>query len=84
MGSIPITFKRKKPKYFRKILGDLKKKGMTMSHFYKSKKSAVLEPRTGHFRRLVDFKAKDLSFEAKAKNFNVCPRGQARLRGLLL
>ena len=34
------------------------------------KNNAVLEPRTGYFRRLVGFKAKakDLSFEAKAKN----------------
>ena len=41
-----------------------------------SKNNAVLEPRTEHFRGLVGLqaKAKDLSFEAKAKNFKMCPR----------
>ena len=33
--------------------------------FNESKNSAVPELRTGNFRRLVGFEAKDLSFEAK-------------------
>ena len=43
--------------------------------FHKSKNSAVLEPRTRHFREIVVFeaKAKDLSFEAK--DFKMCPQG---------
>ena len=43
--------------------------------FNESKNSSVLEPTTEYFRRLV-------GFEAKAKNFKMCPRGQERLRGL--
>ena len=31
--------------------------------------NAFLEPKAGHFRGLVGFEAKDLSFEAKAKDF---------------
>ena len=34
--------------------------------FNQSKNNAVLEPRTGHFRELVKFEAKD---------FKMCPRG---------
>ena len=47
-----------------------------------SKNNAVLKPRTGHFRGLVVFEAKaeDLSFEAKAKDFKMCPRGSPRGR----
>ena len=39
--------------------------------------SAVLEPRTGQFSRTwsLEAKAKDLTFEAKAKYFKMCPRG---------
>ena len=36
--------------------------------FNKSKNSAVLEPRAGHFRGLA-------GFEVKAKDFKLCPRG---------
>ena len=32
-------------------------------------------PRAGHFRGLAAFKAKDLTFEAKAKDFKMCHRG---------
>ena len=39
-----------------------------------AKDNAVLVPRTGQFRRLVDFEAKDLSFEAKVKYFKMCTR----------
>ena len=41
------------------------------------KNSAVLEPRTGQFSRTW-------AFEAKAKDFKMCPRGQGRPRGLHL
>ena len=46
-------------------------------NFNNSKNTAVLEPRTGQFSRTrgLEAKAKDLSFEAKAKDFKMCPRG---------
>ena len=44
---------------------------MTLAHFNKSKNSAVLEPRTGQFRGLA-------GFEAKAKDFKLCPRRRLR------
>ena len=55
-------------------------------NFNNSKNSAVLEPRTGQFSRTwgLEAKAKDLTFEAKAKDFKMCPRGQGRPRGLHL
>ena len=40
-----------------------------------SKNNAVRESRAGHFRGLVGFEAKDLSFEGKAKDFKICPGG---------
>ena len=46
-------------------------------NFNCSKTSAVLEPRTGQFSRTW-------GFEAKAKDFKMCPRGQGRPRGLHL
>ena len=50
--------------------------------FNQSKKNAVLETRTGHFRGLEGFevKVKDLSFETKAKtkDLKICPRCQRR------
>ena len=63
--------------------------------FNRSKNNAVLEPRKGNFRGLVGWrngllislvmaKAKDLSFEANAKDFKMCPRGQGRPQGLHL
>ena len=48
------------------------------------KNSAVLEPRTGQFSRTWGLEAKDLTFEAKAKDFKMCPRGQGRPQGLHL
>ena len=46
-------------------------------NFNNSKNTAVLEPRTGQFSRTwgLEAKAKDLTFEAKAKDFKMCPRG---------
>ena len=45
--------------------------------FQRFKNSAVLEPSTGQFSRTW-------GFEAKAKDFKMCPRGQGRLWGLHL
>ena len=75
---------QKKDKNFS---GDLQKKTSSKNflgappNFNNSKNSAVLKPRTGQFSRTWGFeaKAKDLTFEAKAKDFKTCPRG--RLRG---
>ena len=53
-------------------------------NFNNSKNTAVLEPRTGQFSRTWGLEAKDLTFEAKAKDFKMCPRGQGRSRGLHL
>ena len=48
--------------------------------FNQSKNNAVLKPRTGHLRGLVGFeaKAKDFSFEAKAKYLKMSPQGRSR------
>ena len=51
--------------------------GVFQRNFNGSKNSAVLEPRTGQFSRTW-------GFEAKAKDFKMCPRGQGRPRGLYL
>ena len=62
----------------------LKNFSSSPQNFNNSKTSAVLEPRTGQFSRTwgLEAKAKDLTFEAKAKDFKMCPRGQGRPRGL--
>ena len=56
--------------------------------FNQSKNNGVIESKTGYFRGHVGFgaktKAKDLSFEAKAMDFKICPRGQGHPRGLYL
>ena len=51
---------------------------ITLAHFQQIKKS-----RTGHFRGFVGFeaKAKDLTFEAKVKDFKLCHRGRPRGHG---
>ena len=46
---------------------DLKKKIFAP----KSKNSALLEPRTGHFRELADFEAKD--FQLHPRGLHLCP-----------
>ena len=79
--------KRSSQKFFRR---SPKKKGLYKNfssapqNFNNSKNSAVLEPRTGQFSRTWGLEAKDLTFEAKAKDFKICPRGQGRPRGLHL
>ena len=59
--------------------------GVFQRNFNCSKNSAVLEPRTWQFSRTWGFeaKAKDLTFEAKAKakDFKMCPRGRPRGQG---
>ena len=60
--------------------------GVFQQNFNGSKNSAVLEPRRGQLSRTWGFeaKAKDMTFEATAKDFKMCPRGQGRPRGLHL
>ena len=85
--------KKKKKKVFTKIFQAISTKKRFLKNFSSapqnfnnSKNSAVLEPRTGQFSRTwgLEAKAKDLTFEAKAKDFKICPRGQGRPRGLHL
>ena len=47
------------------------KKGHGHDPFLTIQKSPVIEPRTGHFRKRV-------GFEAKVKDFKMCPGGQGR------
>ena len=87
--------KKKKKKVFTKIFQAISTKKRFPKNFSAApqnfnfpKNSAVLEPRTGQFSRTwgLEAKAKDLTFEAKAKakDFKICPRGQGRPRGLHL
>ena len=73
-----------KKKVFTKILQAISTKkrfpknfSSAPQNFNNSKNSAVLEPRTGQFSSTwgLEAKAKDLTFEAKAKDFKMCPRG---------
>ena len=59
--------------------------GVYQRNFACSKNSAVLEPKTGQFSRTWGFeaKAKDLTIEAKAKDFKMCPQGRPRSQGRL-
>ena len=84
---------KEKKKVFTKIFQAISTKKRFPKHFSSApqnfnipKNSAVLEPRTGQFSRTwgLEAKAKDLTFEAKAKDFKMCPRGQGRPRGLHL
>ena len=76
--------KKKKKKVFTKIFLAISTKtrfpknfSSVSQNFSNSKNSAVLEPRTGQFSRTwgLEAQAKDLTFEAKAKDFKMCPRG---------
>ena len=66
-----ISSKKRLLKFFSGVL----------QNFNNSKKSAVLEPRTGQFSRTwgLEAKAKDLTFEAK--DFKMCPRGHPSILG---
>ena len=83
-----LCSKRRKQKRCSQIFCEVS--GVFQRNFNCSKNTAVLEPRTGQFSRTWGFeaKAKDLTFEAKAKDFKMCPcgrsRGQGRPRGLHL
>ena len=79
-----VLSKKKKKKVFTKIFQAISTKkrfpknfSSALQNFNNSKNSAVLEPRTGQFSRTwgLEAKAKDLTFEAKAKDFKMCPRG---------
>ena len=71
----------KKKGLHKNFSGDLHKKrfpknfSSASQNFNYSKNSAVLEPKTGQFSRTCGLEAKDLTFEAKAKDFKMCPRG---------
>ena len=84
--------KKKKKKVFTKIFQAISTKKRFPKNFSTApqnfnfpKNSAVLEPRTGQFSRTwgLEAKAKDLTFEAKAKakDFKICPRGRPRGQG---
>ena len=76
---IRLCYKWGKQKRFSQIFREVS--GVFQQNFNCSKNSAVLEPRTGQFSRTW-------GFEAKAKDFKMCPRGrprgQVRSRGLHL
>ena len=84
-----LSKKKKRKKVFTKIFQAISTKKRLPKNFlsapqnFNSKNSAVLEPRTGQFSRTwgLEAKAKDLSFEAKAKDFKICPRGHPRGQG---
>ena len=74
----------KKKKVFTKIFQAISVKKRFLKtfssapqNFNNSKNTAVLEPRTGQFSRTwgLEAKAKDLTFEAKAKDFKICSQG---------
>ena len=84
---------KKKKKVFTKIFQAISTKkrfpinfSTAPQNFNFPKNSAVLEPRTGQFSRTwgLEAKAKDLTFEAKAKDFKICPRGLHLWSPLLL
>ena len=77
-----ISKKKKKKKVFTKIFQAISTKkhfpknfSSAPQNFNNSKNSAVLEPRTW------GLEAKALTFEAKAKDFKMCPRGRPRGQG---
>ena len=81
---------QQKKKVFTKIFQAISKKkrfpknfSSAPQNFNNSKNSAVLEPRTGQFSRTwgLEAKAKDLTFEAEAKDFKMCPEGRPRNQG---
>ena len=55
--------------------------GVFQQNFNGSKTSAVLEPRTGQFSRTLASRPRTWGFQAKAKDFKMCPRGRPRGQG---
>ena len=80
-GKFRRSPKKKGPqKVFRKLSGVLQNETtlvMTLADFQQFNKRCCppAKDRTGHFRGLAGFEAKDLTIEAKAKDFKLCPRG---------
>ena len=81
---------KKKKKIFTKIFQAISTKKRfsktflsAPQNFNNSKNSAVLEPKTGQFSRTwgLEAMAKDLTFEAKTKDFKICPQGRPRGQG---
>ena len=70
--------KNKKKKEFIELVTEVKVKfSLVIFLFHESKKTAVLEPSTGHFGGLVGIKD-------KAKDFKMSPSGQGRSWGFHL
>ena len=85
-----ISKKKTKKKVFTKFFKRSPQKNVSQKIFQALHKiltiqKIVLSSSRGQviFRGL-EAKAKDLTFEAKAKDFKICPRGQGRPRGLHL
>ena len=85
-GGLQKKAKRSSQKFFRRSPENKSSKKFFRhsKNFNNSKNSAVLESRIGQFSRTWGFKAKDLTFETKVKDFKMCPRGQGRPRRLHL
>ena len=84
--------KKKKKKVFTKIFQAISTKKRFPKNFSSAtqnfnipKNRAVLEPRTGQFSRTwgLEAKAKDLTFEAKAKDFKICPEDVLEAKDVL-
>ena len=71
---------RKKSRILRSISGE-EKKGHAFSPFLTNQKIVLSSTEEKVFSGLVGFEAKtkDLTFEEKAKDFKMCPRGQSVL-----
>ena len=76
----------KKHRQFSTKFQAKKKKGQDFSPFLTNQKIVLSSTEAGHLRGLVSFEAKnkDLTFDAKAKDFKICPRSQGRPQGLNL
>ena len=57
------------PKEIASFLQNFRRKGHKHGPYSTNSKVVLL---TGHFRGLIGFRAKDLTFEAKAEDFKIC------------
>ena len=79
-----------KKRVFRKIFQAISrgnrfpKKFLGAPQTFNTQKIVLSSSRGQRNFRGVEVKAKDLNFEAKAKDFKMCPRGQGRPQGLHL